>query len=763
MKMNDLKLCGPQWYIIFLGFIFVACGGKTKNLRNPSNPPAGANGESDFASADRSQARVWTRGSQPLSPDEVAHKAEMQSHHGFGFNLTASQIPAALDATKLPPDLATPEQIAALASNPAISTIYSGPSLNLDQCMNIGFGGSATQSQLARDAFPTGAKHLAEILPQDYLLDIFAPGQNWFQSALMSLEEWEPTAQIRPKDPTHAFLRARLKKANNPGSEFWKLGAISFRVGDRSALLEQSDSEAVLGQIKISYHLDSRTAESDPSIISAVFIHSIGIQASYYDEFIFDLLAIRQQPEFSGCDVFRIIDKYVRNNGASKTQTPRSFYFFAHTNIFDEFDPVPVHEWRFAELKPVWMDAPVDVRPVDDPLLVSIPTTRLSQFQSGLESLALAGMESTTTTFASPPTTTIASTNNQIMPAIPIPSTSSSPSTASLLYGRATIPPRRIEIARAVYLKGCLVGKWIANWETHPTKASLLTTVERDAIGSCPLKASNEEIEKCWADAASPRCTSNANTQPMPIGSVAFQHENTPWPTSERLEGQIHPKIGRHLRIVPMSFVPAEVMNDSSDQVKPRPDLAFKLFFSGTVSDCAQLPSSDPISVGEADLTNAKARKEINCRLLINADGSRARPDHPAFAREESYTCAGCHNRREGLDVDPVSFKLNPLASMNKSHISFADGGNRPCSPFFSHPRTQNQVSLSPYFLEFANGHAMNGYSEIETNPIPPASAGVFDAGSNIQRSFMSTPSADAFRCFSRAINPGEQNPTGGQ
>jgi hypothetical protein len=761
--MNSTML---RWFVIMsaisLTVLMNACGDKTKNPRTGINQPAQQDGELDYQSADRTQARVWTRGSQPLSPDEIAHKANMHSNHGFGFNLTASQIPAALDATKLPPDLATPEQIAAVTANPAVSTIYSGPSLNLEQCLTAGFGGSSAQSALAREAFPPNSRHLSEIMTQDYLLDIYAPDQNWFQSALMSLEEWEPTAQIRPKTPTHPFLRARLKKANNPGPQFWKLGAVSFRVGDRSALLEQSDSQAVMGQIKISYHLDSRSSESDPSIISAVFIHSIGIQASYYDEFIFDLLTIRQQPTLSGCDVFRILDKYVRNNGASRSQPPRSFYFFAHTNIFDEFDPVPVHEWRFAELKPVWMDDPADVRPVDDPMTVNVPTSRLSQFQTGMEAFALSGMPFPPPTFSSPPPTSMPNSTFASPPPTPNASPSSSPGSTSNLYGRATIPPRRIEIARAKYLELCLKGDWIAKWENHPTKSSLLSSSERNAIATCPTKSTDVEVNQCWTEAAKTRCDSNAATQPMPILSVAFQSQNTPWPLSERNPGQIHPKLGRQLRIVPMRFTPAEVVNDNTDQIKPRPDLSFKIFFSGTVTDCKQLPSSDPISVGEPDLTNPKAPDVINCRLLINADGSRSRPDHPAFAREESYTCAGCHNRREGLNVDPKNFKLNAMASMNKSHISFADGGNRPCSPFFSHPRSQNQVSLSPYFLDFANGHAMNGYSAIPTNSIPPASAGVFDAGNSIQRSFTMTSSVDAFRCFSRAINPGEQIPSGG-
>jgi hypothetical protein len=699
---------------------------KSISLRSDRNDPASTEFD-ESASTDSEQS---VRIKSELTPVEIKHKAQMHSQHGFGFNLTAQEISSAFDPSKVPPSVASPEEAENAKRLPTPSAVYSGRSLALDKCLSAGFGGNSTQAELARAAMPPNARHLSEILTQSYLMELYGPGQRWFESGLMSLEEWDPDAVIRPRDPVHPFLRKRLGRAVDPGPDYWKLAAVSFRVGDRAALSEIASSRPILGQIKIAYLLDGRAAEAHSSIISAAFIHSIVIHPDYYDEFIYDLLTIRQDISVAGCDVFRIVDKYVRNNGANQGQKPRSYYFFAHTNIFDDFDPIPVHEWRFTELKPVAHDLPETIRPVDDLTQVALPTSRDS-FDAG------AAMAETFMDGSSP---------------------SPSPSSMRNLYGRISVPEARRQAVRDSYLVRCRRGEWIQNAARQPHLRAQLSSVEIEALSSCPAKADQELINQCWAAAAASRCEENAVKMKFPTNRVAEAFENVPAPRPGTGDQLKFPQPDRRLRIVPMKFVPSEVVDDTSNRIKPRPDLAYSVFFSGTVTDCAQLDPTDPIQRGETLLNNPDAPSDINCRLLIKPDGQRVRPDHPAFAREEAYSCAGCHMRREGLNLNPSTHKLDTLASMNKAHISHGDGGNGVCNSFLMHPRSENQISLSSYFLDFANGHAMNGYSPVAVNPMPPVT-GVFDAGTNLQSSFEFGASIDFFRCFSRDIDPGEQLP----
>jgi hypothetical protein len=230
------------------------------------------------------------------------------------------------------------------------SLIYSGPLLGLQNCAGL----SETQN----------ARHMAELWTQDYFLRLFSGDQiDWFFQAMHA---------------THRTIVSRLKKGINPA--FWSMNAVRFRIADRGTLNIGGDQPAeqvptalptssqenpalqtddlplntVEAQIKINYELDLLRAETDPTLHFFAAIHSIAITPTYVNEFIVDIMRIRQDPDLCGCDILNVLNKYVRNTGLKYGDPPRSSYFFMHTNALDKMDSVD--EWRFAELKPVTND-----------------------------------------------------------------------------------------------------------------------------------------------------------------------------------------------------------------------------------------------------------------------------------------------------------------------------------------------------------------------------------------------------------------------
>jgi hypothetical protein len=241
------------------------------------------------------------------------------------------------------------------------SLIYSGKLLALDGC-------SQEKSK--------GAKHLAEIWTQEYLLKLFSHKDiDWFVQAMKSLQEEDSRAMFRPRNAVHPTLIARLGNGIDP--KRWILNAIRIRIADRGTTdigegnklneitkskddpgnirVEDLPPDAVLAQIKLNYELDLFNSTADKSIRFFANIYSLAILPSSVDEFTVDALRISQDPKKSGCDLLDLLNKYARNLNLPEGATPRSSFFFMHTNSLDKSKEVD--EWRFAELKPVTNDS----------------------------------------------------------------------------------------------------------------------------------------------------------------------------------------------------------------------------------------------------------------------------------------------------------------------------------------------------------------------------------------------------------------------
>lgn len=190
-------------------------------------------------------------------------------------------------------------------------------------------------------------QHISEYWTQAFLLSLFSgTSANWLQSAVESLQETaEAGSQFRPTKPIHPNLVARLGLgASSPN--MWVLNGIRFRFDK-------------VVQIKLNYELDILESMAASSIPSASLIHSIAVNPKYVEDLIKDLRQASGSGTLVGCNLFSILSKYVLSDGLSQGMTPRSSYFFMHSNIFDVSEGI--NEWRFAEFKPVYNDT----RPYD--------------------------------------------------------------------------------------------------------------------------------------------------------------------------------------------------------------------------------------------------------------------------------------------------------------------------------------------------------------------------------------------------------------
>jgi hypothetical protein len=312
------------------------------------------------------------------SPNAVAVTPRMMAsdpmfQHGYGQSASAFSLVDQLSIARLKDNILANQNISEddferwRADSPSL--IYTGRLLALQNCSDL--------------ALTKSAPHLAELWTQDYLLKLYSgPQVNWFFQAMKSLEERDPGALIRPRDPVHHGLVTRLGKGINPN--LWALNAVRIRITDRATLVGEekaiADSEdtatraavetagsdgldlktasvpssIVAAQIKLNYELDMLNSESDETIRFAAMIYSIAISSLYINEFILDVLQLDQNPATSGCSILRLLNKWVRNEGLAPNDPPRSSFFFAHSNILDRSPQVD--DWRFAEMKVVSND-----------------------------------------------------------------------------------------------------------------------------------------------------------------------------------------------------------------------------------------------------------------------------------------------------------------------------------------------------------------------------------------------------------------------
>jgi len=297
--------------------------------------------------------------------------------HGFGQTVDAFGLVDQLDVKQLKPGSLTSKEHETLTKAPPPSLIYTGDTLLLSEC----------------SAAPSGAKHVSELWTQSYLLDLFAPDLDLFGTALSSLEESDSRGVYRPANPVHPNLVTRLKAGTDP--LLWTLNGIRFRFTDRKTLIPDAPLH-VDAQIKLNYELDKYRAGADRTIQSASFIHSIAISPSSVDALLLDVLRLSRDQTKVGCDIFKILNKYIANQGLRKNDSPRSSYFFLHTNIFDGLEGI--NEWRFTEHKMVINDRYAFTKETQEALEQGIQGTLASMWETHAQST---GQAATTPGFVS--------------------------------------------------------------------------------------------------------------------------------------------------------------------------------------------------------------------------------------------------------------------------------------------------------------------------------------------------------------------------
>lgn len=307
------------------------------------------------------------------SADKAAEQGFVSSNHGF----------ASLS-------LMTPEEKASKGSD-LDKQLLQSPQL---------FTGAALRfDQSCAKSIPEDVSYLAEIWTQPLLLSIFSGGDDWFMSALQSLQESSQNGEYqRPTSPVHPNLISRLNFGTNPN--LWILNAVRFRPFNDEVQIklnyELDVTEAVIK--KISDDPNSGTDFTTRSIVSASMIHSIAITPGYVEEFKRDVQAIGTAQDKSACKILRILNKYIANEGLDMSSPLRSSYFFLHSNIFDLSENV--NEWRLTELKVVKGDTKIQPATVT-PSVMGIP-------------MMFPGASPTTTANQAPPRIVMGTYDNQM-------------------------------------------------------------------------------------------------------------------------------------------------------------------------------------------------------------------------------------------------------------------------------------------------------------------------------------------------------------